>query len=269
MADKKLDFKDFLTVDYAPGMDPLIKRNAKKRKGGDTETSGPAESVVHEAASNPPPMDMVGYLSKGMKYNPKTKKMEPATQKEAAVPPGGNPLPALTPKQAHKWLDQGKHSKRLSGKDQMGWPTKDITVKQEPDNKGKQHHVHVHQYMESTEDTLDEALNISQRRQRAIQMRRREAKIELGRERSLHRFANLPRLKNRARKEARAFIFKRISKDIPKDELTYARRQEIEKRMDSPAMKKRIEILAMKLLKKVRAAEIQRHQSKNPNANNQ
>ena len=28
---KKLDFKDFLTVDYAPGMDPIIKRNAKKR----------------------------------------------------------------------------------------------------------------------------------------------------------------------------------------------------------------------------------------------
>jgi len=30
---KKLDFKDFLTVDYAPGMPDLIKKNAKKRKG--------------------------------------------------------------------------------------------------------------------------------------------------------------------------------------------------------------------------------------------
>jgi hypothetical protein len=29
---KKLDFKDFLTVDYAPGMPDLIKKNAKKRK---------------------------------------------------------------------------------------------------------------------------------------------------------------------------------------------------------------------------------------------
>jgi hypothetical protein len=32
MAEKKLDFKDFLTVDYATGMDPIIKKNAKKRK---------------------------------------------------------------------------------------------------------------------------------------------------------------------------------------------------------------------------------------------
>ena len=30
---KKLDFKDFLTVDYAPGMPDLIKKNAKRRKG--------------------------------------------------------------------------------------------------------------------------------------------------------------------------------------------------------------------------------------------
>jgi hypothetical protein len=36
---KKLNFNDFLTVDYAPGMDPIIKKNAKKRKldtGGGT-----------------------------------------------------------------------------------------------------------------------------------------------------------------------------------------------------------------------------------------
>jgi hypothetical protein len=32
MADKKLGFKDFLTVDYAPGMPDLIKKKAKKRK---------------------------------------------------------------------------------------------------------------------------------------------------------------------------------------------------------------------------------------------
>ena len=29
---KTLDFKDFMVVDYAPGMDPIIKRAAKKRK---------------------------------------------------------------------------------------------------------------------------------------------------------------------------------------------------------------------------------------------
>ena len=37
MAEKKLGFKDFLTVDDAPGMDPIIKKNAK------------GEAVVDEA----------------------------------------------------------------------------------------------------------------------------------------------------------------------------------------------------------------------------
>ena len=32
MAEKKLGFKDFLTVDYVPGMPDLIKKKAKKRK---------------------------------------------------------------------------------------------------------------------------------------------------------------------------------------------------------------------------------------------
>lgn len=50
---KKLDFKDFLTVDYAPGMPDLIKKRAKKRKmdsGGGTNaeyssTISPEEDI--------------------------------------------------------------------------------------------------------------------------------------------------------------------------------------------------------------------------------
>jgi hypothetical protein len=40
---KKLGFKNFLTVDYAPGMPDQIKKNAKKRKMSDAE-----ESVLHD-----------------------------------------------------------------------------------------------------------------------------------------------------------------------------------------------------------------------------
>lgn len=216
---KNIGFRDFLNVDYAPGMPDLIKRNAKKRKSNETETSGP---------------------------------------NEAAVPPGGKPLPALTPDQAHKWLDQGKHAKKLD----MGRSTKNVVVKQELDTKGKQHQVKVHQYTEEVD--LDEALSPQQRRRRALQMNRMKAKIQLGRKRAARRFADPKRLKQRALRAARKVVFNALAKQVPKDELTYQRRQEIEKRMENPRMKQRIERLAVKLLKKERDLEMQRHTSKGP-----
>lgn len=214
---KKLDFKDFLTVDYAPGMDPLIKRNAKKRKSDETETSGPSE----------------------------------ATEIKAPKPPGIKAPKPVSGKAAQAYIDGGKHASDVS----MGYGGKHTTVK-EP---GSKKHVHVYQY-ESVE-VLDEALNSQQRRMRAMSLHRMKAKIELGKERASRRFADLPRLQSRARKEARSMIFKKLAKAIPKDELTYQKRQEIEKRMDTPGMKKRVDVLAAKLLKTVRAKEIQRHQS--------
>lgn len=228
---KTLDFKDFLNVDYAPGMPDLIKRNAKKRKH-DTGAGTNAE------------------------YSSKYAPGEKVNTVNEATPPGGKPLPALSPAQAHKWLDQGKHAKSLASKRGMGWETKMVAVKQEPDVKGKQHHVHVHQYTEDTE--IDEALNPQQRRARSRLMKRLKSRIALGRKRAERRFADPERLRRRAQKAARKAIFQKLSKNIPKDEMTYQRRQEIEKRLDTPQMKKRIERLAVRMLPKVRKAEIAR-----------
>ena len=58
-------------------------------------------------------------------------------------------------------------------------------------------------------------------------------------------------------------IFKKLTKDIPKDELSYARRQEIEKRLDKPAIKQRIKQIARKLLPQVRKKEIERRRTPN------
>jgi len=226
---KKLDFKDFLNVDYAPGMDQLIKRNAKKRKSNETETSGPSEAVV---------------------------------------PPGGKaPLP-LKPGQVQPYLDAGKHTAKLSGKNQMGWPSKMTKVNLEPDAKGKVKHTHIHAYedFEQLIDLLlDEAtLNPQQRRLKAMQFKRMHAKIELGQRRAENRFADPKRLLNRAKVAARKTIFKKLTKGMSKDELSYQRRQEIEKRLDTPMMKRKIQLLATKMLPKQRQAEIQRHQQKAP-----
>lgn len=231
---KKLGFRDFLTVDYAPGMPDLIKKNAKKRKMADDAGSSA------EYSSRYAPGERVDSISE-------------------ATPPGGKPLPALNPKQAHDWMDQGKHAKSLG----MGWQTKNVTVKQEPDTKGKQHHLHVHQYTEEVEP-VDEALNATQRRQRAIQMRRLKSKIQIGQARAKRAFATPERLMNRARKAARTLLFKRLSKGQAKSEVGLQRRQEIETRLDTPGMKRVIERLARKLVKKEREMEIARHQqSKN------
>tara|TARA_B100001063_G_scaffold211552_1_gene209951 strand:+ start:846 stop:1325 length:480 start_codon:yes stop_codon:yes gene_type:complete len=151
--DKKLSFKDYLAVDYAPGMPDQIKYNAKKRKYS-----------PDYASTNPPRSD----------------------------------------------------------------------------------------------DDVDEALTMQQRRARARLLKRYKSRIKMGREKAKRRFASPEKLKSRARKAARMLVFKKISKDIPKADLTFARRQEIEKRLEKPAMKKKIDRLAKKLLPKTRKAEMEK-----------
>ncbi len=220
MAKKDIGFKDFLTVDYAPGMPDLIKRNAKKRKASETETSGPSEAV-------------------------ETKK---------ATPPGIKAPKPVSGKAAQAYIDGGKHAADVA----MGYGGKH-TVVREP---GSKKHIHVFQYEGVSYEELDEALNAQQRRKRAAMMRRISNKLALGKKRAANRFADPKRLKSRAMKAARKLIFMKLTKGIPKEELTYQRRQEIEKRMDGPMFKQRLERLAMKLIAKERSLEMQRHASK-------
>ena len=105
-------------------------------------------------------------------------------------------------------------------------------------------------------NNVDEALDMVQRRKRARQMLKYKSKIKIGRERAARRIASSPKLKKRARKKAREAMLKKITRDIPKGELTYARRQEIEKRLDQPAAKAKIERLAKKLFTQVRKDEM-------------
>lgn len=102
----------------------------------------------------------------------------------------------------------------------------------------------------------DEALNMQQRLQRARAFRRNRSKIKIGRERAKRRVASKEVLKKRARRAARNLIIQKMTKGMSKGELTFARRQEIEKRLDK--MGSRIDKLAMKLLPKIRKAEMAR-----------
>tara|TARA_B100001057_G_C22148602_1_gene681107 strand:+ start:147 stop:530 length:384 start_codon:yes stop_codon:yes gene_type:complete len=101
-----------------------------------------------------------------------------------------------------------------------------------------------------------EALTMQQRLARARSLKKNKAKIAIGRKKAARKIADMDTLKKRARKQARNLILKKITKNIPKGELSFARRQSIEKQLDKK--KAVIDKIAKKLLPKVRQAEIQK-----------
>lgn len=101
-----------------------------------------------------------------------------------------------------------------------------------------------------------EALNVVARMKLARSLRKNKAKIAMGRKKAERKVASQEVLMKRARKQARNTLMKKITKDIPKDELSMARKQEIEKRLDK--MKPRIDKIAKKLLPVVRKKELEK-----------
>ena len=105
---------------------------------------------------------------------------------------------------------------------------------------------------------VDEALTMAQRQKRARIMKRLKSRIKIGRERQKRRMADKGRLEKRAIKQAKNKVIKKILKGKQKRDLSFARRQEIEKRIEKPAVKKRIERLAKRMFPSIRRAEVQR-----------
>ena len=108
------------------------------------------------------------------------------------------------------------------------------------------------------EDDPKEALDIRQRLAKSRMFRRYKSKIKLGRDRAKRRMAKPDVLRKRANKAARTLILKKITKGADKSDLSFARRQEIEKRLEKPAVKKRIAMLAKRMYKDVRKKEVER-----------
>jgi len=111
---------------------------------------------------------------------------------------------------------------------------------------------------EETETEVDEALTLQQRMKRSRMMKKMKSRIKIGRDRARRRMADKKKLQKRAMRQARDKIVRKITKDIPKSELSFARKQEIEKRMEKPAFKSRIQRLAKRMFPSIRKAEVQR-----------
>ena len=103
---------------------------------------------------------------------------------------------------------------------------------------------------EDNEESTDEALSMKTRMKRSRDMKRNKNKLAMTRKRMMKRVANPARIKKRARKQARDMIYKKLTRGIPRSDLTPAKKNELEKRIDK--MKPRVSRLTRKIMPKVR-----------------
>lgn len=281
---KKLGFKDFLVVDYAPGMPDLIKKKYKKRHqdagtGTNAEyssTHSPEEQIdtVKEYHHTPDPMASGQHAKNvGMGYTGKHKVVkDPGSKKgrhthvyqlsaeEADLDELSMSVKDFKKTGLNKTVtkDKDKLKKDLEAmKARLNKEEKKVPkgYHRMPDGtimKDSEHH------KEAVE--VDEALSLQQRRALSRRMKLKRRKIEVGRKRAMARAADPARLKKRANKAARNALFKKLAKGKSRSELPPQRRAEIEKRMAK--MGNRITRLATKLLPQVRKIDKERRASK-------
>ena len=111
---------------------------------------------------------------------------------------------------------------------------------------------------EMPNEEVDEALSMMQRMKKSRTMKRMKARIAVGRRRAAKKMANKKTLEKRSRRQARNELAKKLTRGIPKSELTPARKREIEKRLEKPALQQRINRLAKRKFKDVRKKEVAR-----------
>lgn len=105
-------------------------------------------------------------------------------------------------------------------------------------------------YIPVHEEAVVEVLGIQQRMKKKQAMRRNKAKIAMGRRRAARKVASTDVLKNRAQRQARNIIVKKILKNRSKGDLSYGSRAALEKMVAK--RKGAIDRIARKLLPSVR-----------------
>jgi len=254
---KKLGFKDFIVVDYAPGMPDIIKKKYKKRHGDQGAGSNAEYSSTHSPEEDIDTIDEKAYdpsagqhaKNVGMGYTGKHKIVKDPGSKKG----------------------RHTHVYQLSAEeadlDELSMSVKDFkktglnkTVTKNKDKLKKDLEAMKARLNKEEVEEVDEALSLQQRRALSRRMKLKRRKIEVGRKRALARAADPARLKKRATKAARNALFKKLAKGKSRSELPPQRRAEIEKRMAK--MGNRITRLATKLLPQVRKIDKERRASK-------
>ena len=112
-----------------------------------------------------------------------------------------------------------------------------------------------------SEDLLSEALDIQQRRKRALIMRRYAPKIKRARELAKRKLAPESRLKRRAYKQARAIVRKRVAGKRGQNYANLSPAEKIQVDLAVDKRKKIISKIAKRIMPKVKQAEFQRLKS--------
>jgi hypothetical protein len=118
----------------------------------------------------------------------------------------------------------------------------------------------LHEELESA-DLLSEALDIQQRRKRALIMRRYAPKIKRARELAKRKLAPESRLKKRAYKQARAIVRKRVAGKRGQNYANLSPAEKIQVDLAVDKRKKIIGKIAKRIMPKVKQAEFQRLKS--------
>ena len=103
-----------------------------------------------------------------------------------------------------------------------------------------------------SEEEVNELLTIQQRVKLKQAIRRNKAKIQMGAKRARRKIADLDTLRKRSVKQAKNVLIKKFLKNKSKQDLSYAARGALEKKMARPGIKNAIQRLAKKLLPTVR-----------------
>lgn len=106
------------------------------------------------------------------------------------------------------------------------------------------------------EENVDEVMTPAQRMKAKANFRKNKAKIALGRAKAARKLASPEKLKDRARKQAKAILVKKMTKDKDKSDLSLAQRGEIERRLKTK--QKAIDTIAKKLFRKVKEKDRQK-----------
>jgi len=113
------------------------------------------------------------------------------------------------------------------------------------------------------DESLDEVLTAQQRRDRKKTMRRLAPKMARERAKKAKRRATRDDLVKRARNRAKKLVMQKLLKGKSLDNLTQADHERLEKKMQKPAIKNRINKIAKKMMKQVKADEKAKWANKN------
>lgn len=113
-------------------------------------------------------------------------------------------------------------------------------------------------FKEHTE--TNEALTHSQRIKASIRMKKMKNRIKIGRARAMKRTPSMDVVKKRASRAARLKVLKKMTKGMSKDEMSFSRRADLEKRLAKKSAL--IQRLAKKMIPMIRKKDRDRKSHK-------